>query len=100
LAIQKPGLVKVFWLLFFKKVTAFFLLGGVGQVCVGVQFRGGVGVVGGVQVVRMGQVGVVRGGFVVAFFGVRRGFVVVFGRVFMVLGGVQMVFVRGFVCHF
>jgi len=24
-AVQKPGVLKVFWLLFFKKVTAFFL---------------------------------------------------------------------------
>jgi aryl-alcohol dehydrogenase-like predicted oxidoreductase len=53
-----------------------------------------------VQVMRMGEMGVMRRGFVVAVFGVRSGFMMVLGGVFVMLGGVQMMFVRGFVCHF
>jgi hypothetical protein len=71
----------------------------VGEVGVGVQLGGGVRVVRRVQVMRVGEMGVVRGGFVVAVFGVRSGFMMVLGRVFVVLGRVQMVFVGGFVCH-
>jgi hypothetical protein len=69
------------------------------EVGFGVQFRRGVGVVRGVQVVGVRQVGVVGGGFVVAFLGVLGGVVVVLRRVFVVLGGVQMVVVGGFVFH-
>ncbi len=69
------------------------------EVGVGVHFGGGVRVVDGVQVVRVRQVGVVCGGFVVAFFGVLRGVMVVLGGVLVMFGGVQMVLVSGFVCH-
>ncbi len=60
---------------------------------VGGLLRRFVGVVGGVQMMRVRQVGVVGGGFVVMLFGVTGGFVVVVSRVFVMLGGVLVMFV-------
>jgi hypothetical protein len=69
------------------------LLGGFGEVGVGGLFGRFVGVVGGVQMMRVRQVGVVGGGFMVMLFGVTGGFVVVVSRVFVMLGGVLVMFV-------
>jgi hypothetical protein len=52
-----------------------------------------VGVVAGVQMVRVREMGVVGGGLVVMLFGVTGGLVVMVSRMFMVLGGVQMMLV-------
>jgi hypothetical protein len=62
---------------------------------VGGLFGGFVGVVGGVQMVGVRQVGVVGSGFVLVLFGILGGFMVVVGGALMVHGGVLVVFVRG-----
>ncbi len=52
-----------------------------------------VGVVGGVQMVRMRQVSVVGSGLMVMLFSVTGGFVVVVSRMLMVLGGLLVMLV-------
>jgi hypothetical protein len=69
------------------------LFGGVGEVGVGGLFRSFVGVVAGVQMVGVRQVGVMGGSLVVMLFSVTGGFLVVVSRVLVVLGGVQMMLV-------
>jgi hypothetical protein len=69
------------------------LLGGVGEVGVGGLLRRFVGVVGGVQMVRMRQVSVVGSGLMVMLFSVTGGFVVVVSRMLMVLGGLLVMLV-------
>jgi hypothetical protein len=69
------------------------LFGGFGEVGVGGLLRRFVGVVGGVQMVRVRQVGVVGGGLMVMLFGVTGGFMVVVSRVLVMLGGVLVMFV-------
>jgi len=66
---------------------------------IGVQLCRRIGMVRRVQVVRMGQMRMMRGRLMVAVLGMRGGFMVVLRRMFMMLGGVQMMFVSGFVCH-
>ncbi len=60
---------------------------------VGGLLRRFVGVVGGVQMVRMRQVSVVGSGLMVMLFSVTGGFVVVVSRMLMVLGGLLVMLV-------
>jgi hypothetical protein len=69
------------------------LFGGFGEVGVGGLLRRFVGVVGGVQVVRVRQVGVMGGGLMVMLFSVTGGFMVVMSRMLVMLSGVLVMFV-------
>jgi hypothetical protein len=70
-----------------------------GGVVGGEFFRGFVRMVLGVQVMGMSQLRVVRGGFVVAVLGMRRGFVVVMCRLLVMRGGVAVMLVCGCFGH-
>jgi len=60
----------------------------------GVQLAGFTRVMGGVGGMARGDVGVMAGGFRIARFVVGRSFAVVLGGLFMVVGGLSVVFVR------
>jgi hypothetical protein len=61
--------------------------------------RGGISMMPGLEVMSMREKRMVRGSFMIVGFSVRGGLAVVLGSVFKMLGGFDMMFVRGFVRH-
>jgi hypothetical protein len=63
------------------------------------KLRGFVRMMLGMQMMRMGKMSMMRGGFVVAVFVMRSGFMMVLRGVLVVFGGLFVVLVSGLMCH-